>query len=346
MKLKLWFPILLMLLYADPSWGQAVSVAITWPTNNEAVADIIAVTGTATDNATVSSVGVSLDGGPYSPAAGTSIWAFTIYAKLLPVGAHTIKARAVGASGEMAFADITINVFHSDPNCSHSLAGLGIFCEQKASDVESASPANPSSSASVTFPNGYTAGNTIIVGVSADNRNVPWVAGGISNTAGYTWTFWGNVGSGNLDNNLVQMAIYYTVVPSTTSGADTIAVAIPGSTFTVEEALVYSGLGAMDGDGGYAIGWGGPGANATTGNFTVTPGDLNIAFTVGAPTGPGPGWTERVEDYSRPYTMFIDQMARSETANASWTMNVEGYIAIGIAFKPSSHSIPPFRRRR
>jgi hypothetical protein len=346
MKLKSWFPILLLILPAAPSWGQALSVAITWPTNNEAVGGIIAVTGTATDDAAVSSVGVSLDGGAYSPATGTSIWAFAIYANLLPVGAHTVTARAVGASGEMAFADITIDVFHSDPNCSHSLAGQGVFCEQKASDVESASPTNPSSSASVTFPNGYAAGDTIIVGVSANDRNLPWVAGDISNTAGYTWTFWGNVGSGNLDNNLVQAAVYYTVVPSTTSGPDTIAVTNPGSAFTVEEALVYSGLREMDGAGGNAIGWGGPGVNATTGNYTVTKGDLNIAFAVGAPTSPGPGWTERVEDDSRPYTMFIDQPAGSKTANASWTMNVEGYIAIGIAFKPSSPPAIGVRRTK
>jgi hypothetical protein len=335
LKLKLWFPILSMLLHGVPSWGRSLSVAITWPTNNEAVGGIIAVTGTAVDNEAVSSVGVSLDGGAYSPAKGTSVWAFTIYAKLLPVGPHTVKARAVGASGEMAFANITINVFHSDPNCSHSLAGPGIFCEQKASNVESTSPANPSASASVTFPNGYTAGNTIIVGVFANDRNVPWVAGGISNTAGYTWTFWGNVGSGNLDNNLVQAAIYYTVVPSDTSAPDTITVTNPGSSFAVEEALVYSGLGAMDGEGGSAIGWGGPGVNAATGNYKVSAGDLNIAFVVAAPTRPGPGWTERVEDYSRPYAMFIDQRAAGTTANASWTMNVEGFIAIGIAFRPS-----------
>ena len=92
MKLKLWVPILSMLLYAAPSWGQAVSVGITWPTNNEAVGGIIAVTGTAPDDAAVSSVDVSLDGGAYSPATGTTSWAFTIYAKLLPVGAHRTGA--------------------------------------------------------------------------------------------------------------------------------------------------------------------------------------------------------------------------------------------------------------
>jgi len=331
-KLKSWLPIPLTLLFAIPSWGQTASVAITWPANNEPIADIIAVTGTTVAAA---SVDVSVDGGAYLPATGIANWAFTIYAKLLPVGAHTVQARAVSASGEAAFTEITVNVFHSDPNCAHSYAGPGIFCEMHAADVETASPANPSSSTALVFPNGYGAGDTIIVGVSANNRNVPWVAGAISNTAGFNWTFWGNVGSGNLDNNLVQLAVYYTVVPTSTNGPDTIAVTSPGSDFTVAQALVYSGLGAIDGAGGSAIGWGGPGANATTGNYAVSAGDLNIALTVGAPTSPGAGWTERAEDYSRPYTMFIDQMASGDTANASWRMNVEGYIGIGIAFKTS-----------
>jgi hypothetical protein len=195
-----------------------------------------------------------------------------------------------------------------------------------APDVETAP------SASLIFPQGYAAGATIIVGVAAHDQNMPWVAGDISNTAGYRWALWGNVGFA-LDGNLIQEAIYYAVVPVTGSAADTITVTNPGSIFTVADAVVYSGLGAIDGPGGSAIGWGGPGSNATTGNYAVTTGDIAIGFTIGAPTAPVVGWVEREEDYSRPYTMFIDQVATSTTANASWTMNTEGWIAAGIAFK-------------
>jgi hypothetical protein len=246
----------------------------------------------------------------------------------MTVGSHTIIVKATDALGNIGLSQpVTVTVFHSNPACAHTMAGTAIYCEQAASNVQSIP------TAAVTFPHGYTAGETIIVGASANNRNVPWVTGSISNTAGYVWRLWGNIGSGNLDNNLVQVALWYTVVPANTTASDTITVTSPGSSFTVEGALVYSGVGAIDGAGSAIFGWGGPGANATTGDSQVTPGDLIVAFTMGAPTGPVAGWGERLEDYARPYSMFIDRVATGATANAGWTMNIEGFISIGVAFK-------------
>jgi hypothetical protein len=318
-------------------WGQNTSVAITWPANDETVANIIAVKGKSAG--TVSSVAVSLDSGAYLPIDKTGSpagWRFTVYTKNLPVGRHTVVARATGASGAMVFSSpVTFNVVHPTQDCNHSLVGSGIFCEQNATDAQSPSGSNPSSTVNLTFSAGYAARSLIVAGACANARNRPWTASDISNSAGFKWSLVNNTGSGYLDDNLVQCALYYATVPAVMTVSDTIRMTDPGSVFTVADALVYSGIEALDGAPGSALGWGGPGADSTTGNYRTAPRDLNVAFTTGAPTIPGAGWTERVEDNSRPFTMFVDQIATGVTANATWQMNEEGWVSIGVAFKPS-----------
>lgn len=150
---------LFALLCAASLWGQNTSVAITWPANNETVANIIAVKGKSAG--TVSSVAVSLDGGAYSPIDKTGSpagWRFTVYTKNLPVGRHTVVARATGASGATVYsAPVTFNVVHPTQDCNHSLVGAGIFCEEKATDAQSPSVSNPSSTVNLTFSGGYAA---------------------------------------------------------------------------------------------------------------------------------------------------------------------------------------------
>jgi len=309
-----------------PVTAPGLSVTITSPANNGVVANIATIQGTATG--TVSSVTTSIDGGPAVPCVGTTAWGnFGFYAKNLPEGRHTVTAKATDPTGRTASSTITVEVVHTKPICAHTLIGQGIFCEQAATS---------SDAKSVTFPKGYAAGNLILVGAVANDRHVPWQSSDLSNTAGFQWTFWGNVTSGDLDDDLVQTGIFYTVVPATTPAADTITVTKPTSTFTIVDAVVYSGIGAIDGPGASARGWGGPGVgDAKTGDYPVSPGDLNVAFVVAAPTIPGEGWAERVEDISRPFTMFCDQIAASTTASATWMMNPEGYVGIGLAFKPA-----------
>ena len=205
----------------------------------------------------------------------------------------------------------------------------------------SAGAGAPSGPAQVIFPS-YLKSELIFVSTEAlTGGGQGWTQPMISDTNGYTWTFWGNVGSQSLDGNIVQDAVYYTVVPATTTSADTIKVSNPSSNYTLEYALVYSGVGAIDGSGA-AIGWGGPGAgNASTGNFTASVGDLLVGYVFSSMPVPVAGWNARIEDIDN-RGMLSDQIAASTTANASWTMATEGFIAIGLAFKPStasSHSV-------
>jgi hypothetical protein len=316
------------LLTSLTAFGQSPSLLITWPPNNSTLVDIASAQGTVTGGTGKVTVGFSIDGGPYSPTIGGSPnWFTSIYASYLSVGVHNLNFLATDSIGKTSLASTSVKVFHASASCLHSMVGAGIYCEQTAASLGTAP-------VSLVLQNGYGAGNLIVVGVQANDPNVPWVTGDIYDTAGNTWVLWGNVGSGYLDENLVQVAIYYTFVKSAIVVPDMIVVNNPGSSFTVEDAVVYSGVGSIDGAGGSAIGRGGMGVFAATGSYSVTPGDLNIGFNSGAPTIPGSGWTERLQDYTRPYTMFIDQIAPTGTADATWTMNIEGYLSIGLAFKP------------
>lgn len=283
---------------------------------------------------------MSVDGGAPTTATGTANWLIPVYAKNLSAGPHTLTFTATDTAGNTEWQSLAVNVFHSNPVCAHTLVtgSAGIFCEQAVT----------SATGSLLFPSGHKAGDLIVIGVMECCQTTAWTAASIANTAGYTWTFWGNIGSASLgDGNIVQDAVYYAFAPSTTTTADTITLTNAATApfqLQIADAVEYSGTGPIDGAGGSQTSWGGPAdlgdANATSGNFTSTPGDLLVAFVAAAPTIPAPGWTERVEDITRPMTMIADQIATGSTANAQFLMNVEGSTVVGLAFKPALMPIP------
>lgn len=170
-------------------------------------------------------------------------------------------------------------------------------------------------------------------------------ANAISNTNGYTWTFFGSTTTGPLgDFSGFPIALWYTTVPTTTAGTDTISVSIPTVTnnFIQVYTTVYSGVGSVEPTSGIQGGFGGPvsAGDASSGTYATTVGDLNISFVAGAPTRPiGTGWNERIEDASRPYVMSADQYATSATTSSVYNMNTEGYLEFGLAFKPVGASV-------
>jgi hypothetical protein len=85
-------------------------VAITVPSPGSAVSGDVAVSGSASDNATVSKVEISVDGGSFSPAQGTASWGFALDTTSLPNGAHTVAARATDEAGNTASALEAISV--------------------------------------------------------------------------------------------------------------------------------------------------------------------------------------------------------------------------------------------
>ncbi len=92
------------------------SVAIISPVNGTSVSGTFAVSGTAFDNVAVSSVGVSLDGGAYSVASGTSNWSLSLNSLSLANGSHTLQAKAWDNSGNASISgSISLTVSNSVP---------------------------------------------------------------------------------------------------------------------------------------------------------------------------------------------------------------------------------------
>ncbi|HVM77365.1 MAG TPA: Ig-like domain-containing protein, partial [Candidatus Paceibacterota bacterium] len=86
------------------------SVAISSPSNNATVSSTITISGTSSDNVSVSSVAISIDGGAYSNANGTTSWSFSWNTTGVSNGSHTITAKATDSSGNTNTSQITVTV--------------------------------------------------------------------------------------------------------------------------------------------------------------------------------------------------------------------------------------------
>jgi hypothetical protein len=77
------------------------------------VSGSVAVSGTAADDVSLAKVELSVDGGSYQPAQGTSSWASTVDSTKLANGSHTLTARATDGAGKTSTASITVSVSNS-----------------------------------------------------------------------------------------------------------------------------------------------------------------------------------------------------------------------------------------
>ena len=84
------------------------TLVIISPANGATISGLITVSGTASDTVSISSVAVSVDGGAYALATGTSNWTFILDTTSLPNGSHTITAKAWDVSGNTALVSITV----------------------------------------------------------------------------------------------------------------------------------------------------------------------------------------------------------------------------------------------
>ena len=94
------------------------SVTIAAPLAGSTVSGIVSVSGTASDNAQLARVEVSLDGGAYRLAQGTATWSFALDTAAVPSGSHTISARATDGSGNAAVASVSVNVKNTTADTS------------------------------------------------------------------------------------------------------------------------------------------------------------------------------------------------------------------------------------
>jgi hypothetical protein len=123
---------------ANATGGDAAppAIAIAAPTAGATVSGPITVTGQATDDTSVVSVEVAVDGGAYAPASGTTSWARGIDTRSYADGPHSISARATDAAGKVQVTTTTATfangspptgsdtVLH-DPSSTNALTPLG-----------------------------------------------------------------------------------------------------------------------------------------------------------------------------------------------------------------------------
>jgi hypothetical protein len=78
------------------------TVNITSPANGSTVSGTVSVKGSASDTVSLSSVQVSVDGGPFSNASGTNNWNFDLDTSSLSNGSHSLTAQANDVAGNSA----------------------------------------------------------------------------------------------------------------------------------------------------------------------------------------------------------------------------------------------------
>ena len=86
------------------------SVAITNPMNGQTVAGTITISGGSSDNVGVANVQISIDGGSYQTAQGTTSWTYNLDTTQLGNGNHTITAETLDLSGNTNSTAIVVNV--------------------------------------------------------------------------------------------------------------------------------------------------------------------------------------------------------------------------------------------
>src|SRR5207245_2263918 len=85
------------------------------PASSSGVAGSVAVTGSASDNVSVASVAVAVDGGAWQPASGTGAWSWTWTTTGLPDGPHTLAVRATDGSGNATSTSESVTVANNAP---------------------------------------------------------------------------------------------------------------------------------------------------------------------------------------------------------------------------------------
>jgi hypothetical protein len=78
------------------------AITVATPTNAAIVAGNLMISGTATDNIAVQTVEVRLDNGPWTTAAGTTAWSYSLNSSNFLNGSHVVAARATDTTGNLS----------------------------------------------------------------------------------------------------------------------------------------------------------------------------------------------------------------------------------------------------
>ncbi|HET7735188.1 MAG TPA: Ig-like domain-containing protein [Nocardioidaceae bacterium] len=214
-------------------------VSIATPGAGSTVAGTVTVSGTASDNKALASVAVSVDGGAWATASGTSSWTWQWAAGSLPNGTHTIAAKAVDTSGNVQTASRTVTV--SNTTADTTAPSVGFTTPTAGSTVN---------------------GTVSVAGTSADNAAVAKVEVKVdsgawqsaSGTATWSWS-WATGGLAAGTHTLTARATdaagnVNTATRSVTLGdasAPTVAITSPSAGSTVTGTVSVAGSASDDG---------------------------------------------------------------------------------------------------
>jgi hypothetical protein len=187
---------------------------------------------------------------------------------------------------------------------------------------------------------GEVVGNWSVV---QGQSNYPWKSSYLTNSLGYTFTFYDEIGTRATDSDVEQIGNYFAFVPATTGSNEVITSQNPNGTGQVNllQCVLFSGVGSV-GNGAHLMGWGGQNDGSTTlpgpayvDPFSVTVGDLIVSSVFAAPIKPISPAIEAIEDTSKPFGQINYFAATTSTVQPETDLNVDGFFQTSIAFHPT-----------
>ena len=129
----------------------APSVSISSPANGATVSGTTTVSGVASDGLAITSVQVSVDGGAFANASGTSNWSFSLNTNSLSNGPHTLSAKVNDSTGSATspLVNFSVNNASTASDCTLFASPSG---SSSNSGTSASSPKSFSSAAAASGP--------------------------------------------------------------------------------------------------------------------------------------------------------------------------------------------------
>lgn len=91
-----------------------LSISIATPTSGSTVSGSITVSGSSSDSVQITGVAVSVDGGAFQPASGTTSWSYQLNTAAFANGSHMISAKATDSAANTSAAGVTVTFANAD----------------------------------------------------------------------------------------------------------------------------------------------------------------------------------------------------------------------------------------
>src|SRR5881296_3682162 len=127
------------------------TVSISSPANGATVSGTTTVSGVASDGLTITSVQVSVDGGAFANASGTTNWSFSLNTNSLSNGPHTLSAKVNDSTGSATspLVNFSVNNASTASDCTLFASPSG---SSSNSGTSASSPKSFSSAAAASGP--------------------------------------------------------------------------------------------------------------------------------------------------------------------------------------------------